>query len=143
MPQEFPFPPPQGQSLVVGNATPAEVLAGATFSSQAAGIGAVGTMPNRGSPTLQPGQSIPPGYYAGGQVAGALFDTATAAPSYTDAIDFLSAQAIFNASESNPLTDAQTVLHFPAEAWEVTDAAANSTTTAIDGWSITDTAAQT
>jgi len=76
MPQEFPFPPPQGQSLVVGNATPAEVLAGATFSSQAAGIGAVGTMPNRGSPTLQPGQTIPPGYYSGGQVApgGILLD---------------------------------------------------------------------
>jgi len=78
MPQEFPIPPPQGQSLVVGNATPAEVLAGATFSSQAAGIGAVGTMPNQGSPTLQPGQSIPPGYYAGGQVApgGILLDVA-------------------------------------------------------------------
>jgi hypothetical protein len=116
MPQEFPFPPPQGQSLVVGNATPAEVLAGATFSSQAAGIGAVGTMPNRGSPTLQPGQTIPPGYYAGGQVApgGILLDVAAPSIAYLEVIEVVVATGI-------PLT--------VVEPGTVTDQAARTTDT--------------
>ena len=62
----------------VGNATAADVLSPYTFSSAVAGVGVTGTMPNQGSPTLQPGQTIPPGYYSGGQVApgGILLDVA-------------------------------------------------------------------
>jgi hypothetical protein len=53
----------------VGTATAADVLTGYTFSSAVAGIGVAGTMPNNGSPTLQPGQTLAAGYYSGGQAA--------------------------------------------------------------------------
>jgi len=53
----------------VGTATAADVLTGYTFSSAVAGIGVAGTMPNQGSPTLQPGQTLAAGYYSGGQAA--------------------------------------------------------------------------
>jgi len=53
---------------VSGTATAGDVRSGVTFSS-GSGIGLTGTMPNQGSPTLQPGQSIAAGYYAGGSVA--------------------------------------------------------------------------
>lgn len=44
------------------NVPAADVLTGTTIA------GVAGTMPNQGSPTLQPGQSIPAGYYSGGSV---------------------------------------------------------------------------
>jgi hypothetical protein len=50
-----------------GNATPAQVLSGATFS-KAGEAGLSGTMPNRGSVDFMPGtidQSIPAGYHSG------------------------------------------------------------------------------
>lgn len=66
----FPFGPPQGESgTPVGTATASDVLTGETFSSAVAGSGASGTMPNQGSPTLQPGAAITAGYYSGGSVA--------------------------------------------------------------------------
>jgi hypothetical protein len=50
-----------------GTAQPADVLSGKTFTNDQGEQ--TGTMPNRGSPTLQPGQSISAGYYSGGSVA--------------------------------------------------------------------------
>ena len=53
---------------VKGNALPSDVLAEKTFSSEAAGIEAVGTMPNRGQAIITPGRSniaIPAGYHDG------------------------------------------------------------------------------
>jgi|GEM_PF-6916852 len=69
----FPFAPPQGLGQVVGTATAADVLTGYTFSSEAAGIGVAGTMPNNGAPTLYPGEGISQGYYSGGQIASLIF----------------------------------------------------------------------
>lgn len=51
-----------------GTATPADILSGQTASSSA-GFNFTGTMPNQGSPTLYPGDSITAGYYGGGSVA--------------------------------------------------------------------------
>ena len=53
---------------VTGSATPGSVLSNETFDSSS-GVGQTGTMPNQGSPTLLPGQSIPAGYYSGGSAA--------------------------------------------------------------------------
>lgn len=53
----------------VGTATAADVLSGFSFSSAIAGINTQGLMPNQGQPILQPGASLTPGYYAGGQAA--------------------------------------------------------------------------
>lgn len=53
-----------GSGVVAEVSVPAsDVLTGTTI----AGVG--GTMPNQGSPTLQPGQSITSGYYGGGSAA--------------------------------------------------------------------------
>ncbi len=56
--------------ILPGNATPAQVLAGQTFSA-GTNYNVPGTMPNQGSPTLNPGQAITAGYYGGGNVAAA------------------------------------------------------------------------
>lgn len=53
---------------VKGNALPSDVLAEKTFSSEAAGIEAVGTMPDRGAVIITPGTSnkaIPAGFHNG------------------------------------------------------------------------------
>lgn len=52
-----------------GNAAAGNVLTGTTFSSDAVGRVVAGNMPNRGAPTLNPGDSIPAGYYSGGSVS--------------------------------------------------------------------------
>lgn len=55
-------------SGVVGNAALADVLSGKTFSSEVAGVGVAGTMPNRGAVVITPGQSqqaIQAGYHSG------------------------------------------------------------------------------
>lgn len=57
-----------GIGTAQGTATAAQVLTGYTFSSTAV-IGKAGSMPNNGSPTLQPGAAISPGYYSGGGAA--------------------------------------------------------------------------
>jgi len=61
------------------NVPAANVLTGTTIASVA------GTMPNQGSPTLQPGASITPRYYPGGSVAAptAGSQTFTSAGSFT------------------------------------------------------------
>lgn len=51
-----------------GNATVAQVLAGATFSNDNDN-GLVGTMPNNGAFNLGLGVNVPPGYYSGGTTA--------------------------------------------------------------------------
>jgi hypothetical protein len=51
-----------------GTATTAQVLAGVPFSNET-DTGLIGTMPEQGSPTLQPGATIPAGHYSGGSVA--------------------------------------------------------------------------
>lgn len=51
-----------------GNAQPADVLTGSNFSSNN-GTDQPGSMPNNGSPTLQPGASLAAGYYSGGSAA--------------------------------------------------------------------------
>ncbi len=59
---------------IEGDADVEHVLAGKTFSSRIAGVGAVGTMPNRGAVAITPGTSnkaIPAGYHNGeGYVVG-------------------------------------------------------------------------
>lgn len=53
---------------IEGDADVGHVLAGKTFSSRVAGVGAVGTMPNRGAVVITPGTSnkaIPAGYHNG------------------------------------------------------------------------------
>lgn len=52
-----------------GTAAPADVLTGKKFSA-GTNYDTDGSMANQGSPTFQPGQSIPVGYYSGGSVAG-------------------------------------------------------------------------
>lgn len=60
-------------SGAIGDAIAANVLAGKVFSSQVAGPGVTGTMPNRGAHNITPGTSditIPNGYHSGaGKVA--------------------------------------------------------------------------
>jgi hypothetical protein len=57
----------------IGDATAANVLSGKVFSSQSAGVGITGAMPNRGAHNITPGKTaitIPEGYHSGsGQVA--------------------------------------------------------------------------
>lgn len=57
----------------IGDAVASNVLSGKVFSSQSAGVGITGTMPNRGAHNITPGTSptaIPEGYHNGsGQVA--------------------------------------------------------------------------
>jgi hypothetical protein len=56
---------------IEGDAEAKHVLEGKTFSSQVAGAGAVGAMPNRGAVTITPGTSnktIPAGYHNGSGV---------------------------------------------------------------------------
>jgi len=53
---------------IEGDADVGHVLAGKTFSSRVAGVGAVGTMPNRGAVVITPGTSnkaIPAGFHNG------------------------------------------------------------------------------
>ena len=57
-----------GNQPVEGNAETSHVLAGKTFSSEVAGIGVTGTMPNRGAVVITPGTSnkaIQAGYHNG------------------------------------------------------------------------------
>lgn len=58
----------------IGDATAANVLSGKVFSSQSAGVGITGTMPNRGAVTITPGatnKTIVAGYHNGsGYVVG-------------------------------------------------------------------------
>ncbi|WP_407310903.1 glycine-rich domain-containing protein [Desulfosporosinus sp. SB140] len=60
-----------GGSVAQVNVPAANVLTGTTIANVA------GTMPNQGSPTLQPGTSITPGYYGGGSVANAPHSSQT------------------------------------------------------------------
>ena len=53
-------------------------LVGANIKPGVSIFGVASTMPNQGSPTLSPGQSIPSGYYGGGSVSGIKVATGTA-----------------------------------------------------------------
>ncbi len=88
------YPPPQGSPVALGDATPADVLSPATFSTPTL-TGAAGTMPNQGAPTFNPStanQPIAAGYYSGGTVA-AVTGSATVADVLTGAT-FASAAGI-------------------------------------------------
>lgn len=67
-------------SNATGNATPAQVLSGRTFTNDNGSQ--VGTMPNRGAYSITPGTSqitIPNGYHSGGGVVASLGGNATPA----------------------------------------------------------------